>query len=123
MSARTSVLTVAAGLLLAPPALRPDGPFQYHPVSPSRLADTRVSGGAMPNTQDRGFRVQGLCNVPVGAKAVSLNVTSVDSSTPGYLTLYPAGVTRPVVSTVNFKARAGGVPNGAIVPVGDGVTF
>jgi hypothetical protein len=115
----SKVLTFLAPALFlsAASSFAQSGPYQYHPVSPCRLADTRVSGGAIANNGDRAFKVQNLCAIPVGAAAVSLNVTAVNSSTAGYLTLYPAGVAKPLVSTVNFK---GGeiVANGAIVPVG-----
>jgi hypothetical protein len=110
----TSVLVLSA---LA--TAQADGPFQYHPLAPCRLADTRSgSGGPIASGADRSFQVQGLCGVPSGAKAVSLNVTVVASQTGGgYLTLYPSGIEKPKASTINFVANDV-IANGAIVPLG-----
>ena len=114
----TAVLTLAPLLLAALPT-QADGPFQYHPITPCRFADTRLgNGGAMTPSADRSFPVQGVCGVPSGARAVSLNVTVVASGGGGYLTLYPSNVPRPTnVSTINF-VRGDVVANGAIVPLG-----
>jgi hypothetical protein len=118
MLRQVSVVMMTAVFLPAL-AVQADGPFQYHPISPCRLADTRSgNGGVLASGADRSFQVQGLCGVPNGAKAVSVNVTVVASANgAGYLTLYPSGITRPRVSTVNFVA-SDVVANGAIVPLG-----
>jgi hypothetical protein len=121
-SVKMGVLSVAvsAGLSLAAPALYADGPFQYHPLTPCRLADTRSgNGGVLTTMEDRGFAVQGVCGVPSGARAVSLNITAVRPTGAGFLTLYPAGIDRPTVSSVNFVNGDSAVANGAIVPLGD----
>ena len=76
---RTVLAVLTAGLVLA--ALptqafaQSAGPFQYHSLTPCRLADTRnptgPSGGPiLSDGVTRNFPVQGLCGVPVGAKAV-----------------------------------------------------
>jgi hypothetical protein len=99
--------------------VRADGPYQYHPLAPCRLADTRSgNGGVMTPSADRSFQVQGLCGVPNGAKAASLNLTVVaGAGSNGFVTLYPGGMTRPNVSTVNFVATDI-IANGALVPLG-----
>jgi len=118
------VVAMAAGFLGMAPAVRADGPFQYYPVSPCRVADTRInSGGVMGTGQDRTFGIQGVCGIPAGAKAVSLNLTAVGPTGAGYLTLYPSGMAKPTVSTVNFVAGDSAIPNGAIVPLGSAATF
>jgi len=61
--------------------------------------------------------------VPIGAKAVSVNVTAVGPTGPGYLTVYPNGITQPQVSTVNFPAGVAAVANGALVALGDYGTY
>src|SRR4051812_21963541 len=59
------VVAMAAGFLGMAPAVRADGPFQYYPVSPCRVADTRInSGGVMGTGQDRTFGIQGACGIP-----------------------------------------------------------
>jgi hypothetical protein len=42
--------------------------------------------------------------VPVGAAAVTVNVTAVVPNGPGFLTLFPSGITIPIVSSLNFAA-------------------
>jgi hypothetical protein len=110
---------ISAFVLSAQATAQADGPFQYHPLTPCRVADTRFgNGGVMASGADRTFQVQGLCGVPNGAKAASVNVTAVASAMGGgFLTLYPSGITRPGVSTINFVANDI-VANGAIVPLG-----
>jgi hypothetical protein len=128
---RTVLAVLAAGLVLA--ALptqafaQSAGPFQYHSLTPCRLADTRnapgPSGGPIRSDgATRNFPVQGLCGVPVGARAVSVNLTAVGPTATGFLTLFPAGITRPVVSTLNYSAGEPAIANGAIVPLADQTT-
>lgn len=104
------------------------GPFQYHSVTPCRVADTRnatgPSGGPILADQaTRTFPVQGLCNIPVGAKAVSVNVTAVGPTGAGFITLFPTGITRPVVSSLNYNQGEPAIGNGGIVPLADQATF
>ena len=62
--------------------------------------------------------VLGKAGVPMaGVAAVMLNVTVVNATVQSYLTLYPAGISRPVASTINFPAAAP-LSNGAMVTVG-----
>jgi hypothetical protein len=98
-----------------------DGPFQFFPVSPCRVVDTRKpdgmnAGPAVTAYQARGFRIQGLCGVPAGANAVALNVTVVTPGEAGWLGVYPAtGFSG--TSTINFETGEFAIANGAIVPV------
>jgi hypothetical protein len=118
MSRLASVMAFASVLSLAPLASQADGPFQYHPITPCRAVDTRFgNGGILAAQGDRTFAVQGVCGVPTGAKAVSLNVTVVGTNGGGFLTLYPSNVAKPSVSTINFL-QGDTVANGAILPLG-----
>ncbi len=107
-------------LTTALPALA-DGPFQFFPVAPCRVVDTRgavaTNGGpALAPNVLRTFRMQGNCGVPNGAKAVSLNVTVVQPGSAGWLGAYPAtGFSG--TSTINFNAGEFAIANGAIVPI------
>ena len=86
------------------------------------MVDTRfVQAPILTTNVVRTFSMQGVCGVPVGAKAVSINVTAVGPNGPGFLTLYPAGSTQPVVSNLNFNAGEPALGNGAIVPLGAAV--
>jgi hypothetical protein len=105
----------------AAPALA-DGPFQFFPVTPCRVADTRnaagVNGGpAITVFTTRMFRIQGNCGVPVGAKAVTLNVTVVQPAEAGWLGLYPSATSFSGTSTINFSTGEFAIANGAIVPL------
>ncbi len=95
----------------------------YANTSPCRVLDTRLANGplggpAMVPTTPREFGFPSSnCGVPANAKAYAVNATVVPTGLLGYLTLYPAGTTRPVVSTLN--AVDGGITsNGAIVRSG-----
>jgi hypothetical protein len=127
---RVSLVVLAACLIAAalPAPSFAGGPYQYHSITPCRLADTRnatgPSGGPILVDQGiRSFPVQGLCGVPVGAKAATVNVTAVGPTGAGFLTLYPSGITRPVVSNINFSAGEPALGNGAIVPLADQGTY
>jgi len=92
---------------------------QFVAVTPCRLVDTRQTGGAIQGGSSRDFPVQqeGGCNIPATAAAYSLNVTVVPHGPLGYLTIWPTGEGRPVVSTLNSvdgRVKA----NAAIVPAG-----
>ena len=134
MRTRTASLTklLSAGLLLAgvlaflaPLAAHADGPFQYHAITPCRVADTRgpngLNGGPniFGNNVPRNFQVKGVCGVPSTANAATLNVTIASPTSGGFLTLWPAGGAQPVVSTLNFTSTDSALANGAIVPLAD----
>jgi hypothetical protein len=125
--------TVAVVAASSPPAAHAGGPYQYYAVTPCRVADTRYANGTTncPSTGNcspalvgngtaRAFQIQGLCGVPVGAAAATINVTI---ATPhmtvqyGFLTLWPSGATQPTVSTINFSTSDQALANGAIVPL------
>jgi len=89
-------------------------------LTPKRLVDTRNPGEAPCVGAPRNLTVTGgTTTVPDGANAVALNITVVSPSTPGYLTAFPTGATRPTASTLNYVAGQV-VPNGTVVKVGDG---
>jgi len=100
----------------------------FFPLTPCRLADTRSAGGtgktgpfgppSLVGGSSRSFPIPAsFCNVPATAKAYSLNVTVVPHGTLDYLTVWPAGQTMPVVSTLNsYEGQT--LANAAIVPVG-----
>lgn len=98
------------------------GELQFYPLTPCRVIDTRISGSGSPAlgaSAERDFAISGKCGVPVAAKAYSLNATVVPPGPLSFLTLWPAGKARPLVSTLNsFLGRV--VANAAIVPAGPG---
>lgn len=120
---RTALRLFAVALLgiTAMPAMAA-GPFQFHALTPCRIVDTRnpagpTGGPALQHGVVRSFPIQGQCGVPSGAKAATLNVTVVTPSAFGHLTIYPAGGSVPLVSTLNYNANEPALANGAIVPL------
>lgn len=112
------VLTLAAVAAAFPGVASADGPFQFFAITPCRVYDSRA-GAAPPLAKGlHSLRVQGTCGVPVGAKAVALNVTVVQPSAAGHIILWPVGVSEPTVSTLNFLANESALANGAIAPLG-----
>lgn len=100
------------------------GPLAFYALTPCRLADTRPQyggGGPIPGGTVQNFHIIGVpgCSVPVSAQAYSLNVTAVPPGPLGYLTVWPAGGSRPVVSTLNDLTGTI-VANAAIVGAGVG---
>lgn len=88
--------------------------------TPKRLLDTRTSGTRAPLAKGSTTRLQvaGAGGVPAsGASAVVLNLTAVDTTSEGYLTLYPNGVSRPTASSINFPRGWTGA-NMVTVPLG-----
>ncbi len=108
----------------------------YNPVSPVRLADTRCSLTPKPSfctssyipsqnaalktlaSQDQeNVAVAGIAGIPSNASAVVLNVTMANTTAAGFLTVWPAGKARAVVSNLNWEAGKD-VANRVVVPVG-----
>jgi hypothetical protein len=100
----------------APPA--PGGTSLYT-TTPCRILDTReYPASPFPGTYTVGV-LSSVCTLPASASAYVLNATVVPSQPLGYLSLWPAGVSQPLVSTVN--AEDGFITsNMAIVPTNNG---
>jgi|GEM_PF-6895331 len=81
-----------------------------------RVLDTRVSG----IIHDDGTIVVPVEGAPTSAAAVFTNVTMIDNADMGWVSVYPAGTTRPDTSTVNGPDTIGATPNSAVVPLGVG---
>ena len=104
----------------------------FVPVAPVRVLDTRsdlglveVTDGAagtlkvtgsIPTATSSGGVVNAVV-VPAGATAVVLNVTAVNPTSGGYVSLRPGDATgAPTVSTLNVTA-GGTFPNGATITI------
>ena len=91
-------------------------------MTPCRILDTRDPSGpwggpALAAGSDRVFVLAGRCNIPVTARAVSVNVTVTGPSDFGHLVLLAAGGATTTTSVINFRpgqTRA----NNAIVTLG-----
>ena len=84
------------------------------PLSPARICDTRASsvsglsdqctGNTMAAGGTLGVQVTGQGGVPAsGVSAVLANVTVTGTTSPGYLTVWPAGSTQPTASNLNWS--------------------
>ena len=99
------------------------GPFDFFTLSPCRVADTRDAPGiwgapALAANAIRTFPIAGRCGIAITARSVAANVTVVNPTAAGHLTLFPAGYPVPLASTINF--RAGRVRNNnAVLSLGD----
>ena len=110
----------------APPG---SGTYQFYPLTPCRLVDTRGATGELGGPRlkaqtPRSFPLLQSSCIPSGLNpnAYSLNFTVIPNPSRqplGYLTVWPTGETQPVVSTLN-NPTATVVANAAIVPAGTG---
>ncbi len=78
----------------------------FVPMSPQRIVDSRFGIGARvvgPLGQGASIDVDvaGVATVPTNATAAIVNVTSVNSSLPSFITVWPAGAAMPTASTLN----------------------
>lgn len=93
------------------------GGLSFYSLTPCRVLDTRPNG--FSGTLSPPVDVLGSpCGVPSQAQAYVFNATALPVGPLGYLTLWPDGISQPVVSTLN--ASDGAVTsNMAIVPAGN----
>lgn len=100
----------------AAPTVDPGG---FVSLAPARLLDTRSTGGSIAANSTRPLKVAGVGGVPsAGVSAVVLNVTVTETTNGGYLTVFPTGAARPVVSNLNWSTGLT-IPNAVTVKVGD----
>ncbi len=111
----------------------------FTPVNPYRIADTRSGSGepyagqtiaphGVLTVKVGGTTPLGNTNsgagVPITATAVVLNVTVATSDASGYLTVWPAGLARPLASSINYGNIDSGngtiIASQVIVPLGSG---
>jgi YVTN family beta-propeller protein len=86
-------------------------PLQFVPVTPCRLLDTRssgpIQGGSTANFNLVQLAQSNGCASLATATAYALNVTliPVNGGPVGFLTIFPTGEDRPIVSTMNSDGR------------------
>ena len=85
----------------------------FHPITPIRLLDTRDSGSPVRAGCTIALDLGGTPAIPADADAVALNVTTVDASARGFVTVYPCSSGRPDASSVN--ARVGGATASSVL--------
>jgi hypothetical protein len=102
----------------------PAGTLAFYSMPPCRLADTRPQyggSGPIPGGTEQDFSILNVptCEVPATAQAYSLNFSAVPPGPLGYLTVWPTGSTKPLVSTLNDLTGTI-VANAAILSAGAG---
>ena len=77
----------------------------FTPIVPTRVLDTRTTvAGAIGPDLAVPVKIKGVAGVPTTATAVALKMVAVQPTAAGYLTIYPVGELRPVLSSLNFQA-------------------
>lgn len=106
------------GLLLSAIAA-PSGPaVGFQPIASVRSVDTRSNLGTIrlqPGVQQI-VPITGRLGIPAGTSAINANITVVNPSGPGFLTVWNCSADRPTASSVNFTDHEV-VANAAMVPL------
>jgi hypothetical protein len=120
----TPLGSVGRPIAIAGPVEAADG--EYTPLTPARVLDTRDGtgrggvSGALGDDDSFDVQITGRGGVPVsGVSAVVLNATVAEPTATSFLTLWPTGVARPLISNLNYVAGQT-VPNLVTVAVGAG---
>jgi hypothetical protein len=123
LSAPTNATLVAGSAVATAAITDPTGPppGALYTLAPCRVFDSRdpALGGptALAGGSETNVMFWNRCNIPPLASTVSINVTVTQPTAPGFLTVYPSGIARPLVSVINYsaaKTRA----NNAVVGLG-----
>ena len=125
--------TLTASDLLSPgitgtsPTINVSNPsgLRFVPLTPCRVLDTRLANGPfggpfIAGGTSRDFIISNSsCGIPSTAQAFSLNAAVVPHGSLGFLTVWPTGLARPQVATLNsLDGRI--KSNAAIAPAGTG---
>ncbi len=79
-------------------------PLDFYTLLPCRAVDTRPSQSPLLSGTVRAFQLAGMCGIPAAAGAVAVNVTAVNATQGGYVTLFPADQAVPGTTVLNFQA-------------------
>jgi hypothetical protein len=102
----------------------PSAATLFYLVTPCRVIDTRNANGpqggpALTSGGTRNITVAGVCGIPTGVVAISINIAVVAPSAGGFMTLYtgPSSAPLPLASTINYQTNRT-LANNGIVRVG-----
>ncbi|MBI4882639.1 MAG: hypothetical protein HY826_01135 [Actinobacteria bacterium] len=113
-------VAIGGGALALVSAADGGTPSSFVPITPCRLLDTRstspVGPRSTPITAGESLSVQvtgsnGSCVIPSSATAIVINVTAVGPTAASFITLFPADVSLPNASNLNFTAGQSPAPN------------
>ncbi|MGO9965146.1 MAG: hypothetical protein ACLPUG_17175 [Acidimicrobiales bacterium] len=99
----TNVVVDVEGYYTSSPLANGSG--LYNSISPVRALGTLASGTAIGPNAIQDITVTGsVTAIPANATAVVVNATAAQGTKTSFLTIYPAGVSMPTASNVNFVA-------------------
>jgi uncharacterized repeat protein (TIGR01451 family) len=95
--------------------------MDFYTLTPCRAVDTRGPAGpygqpALLAGAERSFQLFERCEIPLTARALSVNVTVTEPTVSGHIRIYPTGTPRPNTSMLNHvggQTRA----NNAVIPL------
>ncbi len=113
-------LLVALGLLWGAPALRADN---FYTLTPCRVFDSRATPPPLQGGVEKFIPVAGVCGVPAGATAVSLNITVTNATAGGDMEIGRGDATLPDPATtrLSFQPNKTRANNGLVQIATDGV--
>lgn len=95
----------------------PPPPADFYTLPPCRVLDTRTGEGALRSGERRPYRLAGRCGIPPTARAAAVNLTVVQPTGSGFVTLWSGDRPLPLTSSLNFTS--GSVrANHAVLPLG-----
>ncbi|HEY5873774.1 MAG TPA: serine hydrolase domain-containing protein, partial [Ilumatobacteraceae bacterium] len=93
-------------------------------LAPTRLLDTRDGTGGRTGALELGgsfdLQVTGRAGIPTGASAAVLAVTATEANAAGFVSVWPSGMPKPFVATLNVPGAGATVTNLALAPIGAG---
>ncbi|MFE4262847.1 PKD domain-containing protein [Streptomyces sp. NPDC056883] len=101
---------------------QPNAGDRFSPLAPTRVLDTRTTGGALSAAKTRTVKVAGVNGIPADATAVALNLTGTGAKEQAHVIAYPDPAKRPATSNLNVEPGKD-KSNQAIVPVGPNGTI
>lgn len=76
---------------------------RFTPLAPCRMLDTRSTPAApLRANEERLLATRGVCGIPVGARAIAVNLTVAQPGAPGALRIYPHG-SSTVSTVISFR--------------------
>jgi hypothetical protein len=95
----------------------------FVPINPYRAWDSRINNDVLTGGSTEVIEVYtdtgNVQRIPSNALAVSYNLTVTNTVGWGFIALYPADISTPNVSSINWTSTNQTIANGGIVAIGD----
>ncbi|MGB8858560.1 MAG: hypothetical protein WCC60_04860 [Ilumatobacteraceae bacterium] len=116
----------SSGVAKPAPVLRAEGTaggYVFVPINPYRTLDSRAYADGFMLAGDSWFfdvitDVGGAVRIPSTAVAVTYNLTATGTFGAGYCALYPANISWPGNSSINWSTSNQSIANGGTVSIG-----